>query len=1095
MSELSKLVIEVDSRGVVTANGNLIKFSETSQKAGKSTDDLANKMGALQLIANKLPGPLNAIAAGLLGMVSPATAAVSALMEVGSMLIKSSKESEEAYIKQEVSVARLGAVIKATGANTWTTTSSLKNMADSIRHETGKSTDEIMRMQSVLLGFTGITGENFERLTRNMMNMADVMGGDLASSANTFGRALENPTASLNALTRQGFVFTEEQKRMVKQLEEAGRIQEAQVVYLEAMERAFGDSAKATREAAKSVNDYKQALEDLKLARGEFEASGGMTWQSFWREAMLPGIEDLAKKYKEETQRRNDDKMYSELNKRADEVAKNYLQTIKTADELIAIIESGKADINDLYRAVMGKAGDGKNWSESLRWSEAYVALTKYKEEYDKLQEAKRKEAERIQGNNKDINEKITKIENAYDDTSEGKIEKLKQQIADWEKLRNKIWEVDTGVFEGLSDENKRKIDVIIKGLQDGLSGVKAELTDWQKIFKSVMSLSDKDTKQDWFKRQASSISEFTRMLSTANERAKILSNTFGTDFTKNLEQAAEKWEQLASEMIMSGEWQVNSDLFLQVVEYARQAREEFENASLDNLISDTERELSLLRMTTSEMEKQKLMFEYRAAKEEKINQLLAGRRMIDKEKERVNILSHATGLKEEDISGKSWETLSGVISKLYEDKRFQESILSQEGLSDYVKETRALADIWTEIYKTVNSISFGDLVLLDLDEQDVAGFNKFIENMKKGMEETRETHGEAYVKKLTEELKDAGKSTYDLAVKRLILEQNITKETAQQALSVQKQIDYITSGYDVMGDIMTRIDDTLKSFRETINSGGKVTAGQYGWYAGSKFSEAGMNSIQGSDAGNFAQGMAQGGWIVGLINMFVGALAKAVGGMETFSEAMNPITGMFEEMQSTLKSMLAPALGISKLLRYLGPILDGVNTVLSLGVNIGLEKLYDWLVETNDERQEEADRLRALNEQYKNLLSALKEQEEYYLQQRRHLNAEWAIENYQNVNDMILSPHGVFRTDPEDYIIATKHPENLTGNSNGGGNVYVNVINNSSAEVSARESVMADGSKAVDIIIGAVKREFVNGGFDGVTDAVAARRRGKRGF
>jgi hypothetical protein len=107
-----------------------------------------------------------------------------------------------------------------------------------------------------------------------------------------------------------------------------------------------------------------------------------------------------------------------------------------------------------------------------------------------------------------------------------------------------------------------------------------------------------------------------------------------------------------------------------------------------------------------------------------------------------------------------------------------------------------------------------------------------------------------------------------------------------------------------------------------------------------------------------------------------------------------------------------------------------------------------DSLAKMTDAQEEEAERLKAINEQYKNLFAALKEQEEYYLQQRRHLNAEWSIENYQTtpVHDMILSPHGTFSTDPNDYIIATKNPQSLGG---GSAPVYVTVINNSPSTLS----------------------------------------------
>jgi hypothetical protein len=199
-------------------------------------------------------------------------------------------------------------------------------------------------------------------------------------------------------------------------------------------------------------------------------------------------------------------------------------------------------------------------------------------------------------------------------------------------------------------------------------------------------------------------------------------------------------------------------------------------------------------------------------------------------------------------------------------------------------------------------------------------------------------------------------------------------------------------------------------------------------------------------------------------------------------------------EFSDIFKTLMLPLLIVSKLIVALGTAINWFLNTVTFGLFKEMANTYDLLVSTNDERQKEEDRLRALNEQYTRLLSAIKEQEEYYLQQRRHLNSEWAIEQYQTtpVKDMILSPHGAFSTDPKDYIIATKHPENLIGGA--APPVHITVINNANATVSTQEQTGTDGAREIQVIIdGLVQQGMASGKYDNAFDEMSQRRNGKR--
>jgi phage-related minor tail protein len=165
-----------------------------------------------------------------------------------SAVIKTAKrfmdDSIAAYTEQEKANARLQSVLAATGAQAWTTSNQLKDFAKRLADDTGNSAKDIEDLQSVLLGFKSITGEVFDDAASAIVQMAGVMGGDdFKSAANSFGKALDTPVQGMAALSRYGFVFTEQEKEMVKELENAGKHQEAQRVILDAMKSSFGGAA------------------------------------------------------------------------------------------------------------------------------------------------------------------------------------------------------------------------------------------------------------------------------------------------------------------------------------------------------------------------------------------------------------------------------------------------------------------------------------------------------------------------------------------------------------------------------------------------------------------------------------------------------------------------------------------------------------------------------------------------------------------------------------------------------------------------------------------------------------------------------------
>ena len=354
------------------------------------------------------------------------------------------------------------------------------------------------------------------------------------------------------------------------------------------------------------------------------------------------------------------------------------------------------------------------------------------------------------------------------------------------------------------------------------------------------------------------------------------------------------------------------------------------------------------------------------------------------------------------------------------------------------------------------------------------------------------------YLKKLLDIEKQnnrMGKTRVQLTMQTLMEEKGITKEKAEQLAIAQEEADkrqrlaeatYLDDKYSEMVRVAAEGYNSEENGRKNFDAGS---------YAKGKAGQAAMGLIQGSDVGNFVEGFQQGGIWGAIINTLINAIAKVIGSLDGLELALNPITELLTGFKPMFQALLVPAIYTSKVLGMLGQALFKVVDFLSFGLFSKLSVHYESLVsstsELNSLQKDEAERLKALNEQYRSLQSAIDEQNQYYLRKKMEVNAQAydrALSST-SVNDMILTPQGNFSTDPNDYIIATKNPQSL-----GGGNTILQMnvkINNTianTADVRTVQTTNADGMPELTVMISRKIAGDAASGANGWDDAFNAR-------
>lgn len=225
-----------------------------SKSLGTLTLDLIARVGAFEQGMDKAERSAKKSARGIKGAAddaakswrgaAAAAAGAFAGFAIGATInavIKNTRQMEQEQ-------AQLAAVLTSTGEAAGFNRDQLNEMAQGLANVSTLSTNEINQAQTALLAFTGVVGNEFVRAQQAAADMAARTGMSIQQTAETIGRALDVPSKGMAALSRQGFRFSDEQKEIIKHLEDTGRAAEAQGIILQALEESYGGAAIAARD-------------------------------------------------------------------------------------------------------------------------------------------------------------------------------------------------------------------------------------------------------------------------------------------------------------------------------------------------------------------------------------------------------------------------------------------------------------------------------------------------------------------------------------------------------------------------------------------------------------------------------------------------------------------------------------------------------------------------------------------------------------------------------------------------------------------------------------------------------------------------------
>lgn len=965
--DLSKLVLEIDSSGVVKASGNL----EIFQKQAGDTEKKATKLEKSVKKTNTAFSSFSKV-----GSISTA-----AIVGVGVAVAGLSKSMISTYSTYEMIQSNLSIVLgsmeeatksfeelKLLAAKTPFSVEGLADAAVQLK-QTGTSMKEMTTVLRMLGDVAGGSNEKFNRIVANYAQIQSV-GQTTAMDLRQFAMMGLPIYDVLNKMGIQGNATAE-------QIKEAFRIMTSEGgAFFNGMEvgsKTLSGQFSTLKDNVSALSYELVKLVSLDTTTKSFlENTSNLVSSVSDKIAEINTGYDFAKRIQSAAKELESgtDVLLSEKN--LEEKTQILNNSIKETEKSIEKVKKAIQSYNEMFGSVPSEFYDELAYQQDVLsyYYNQLDALNDITEQVKKRADAEQSVSEEIENAEKKYNDANIKIKEEWKSTEEGKISALRDEIKSYEEMllmKKKIKEYDSeGVaysvdVEAFNDEQKDKIrniiDMLSKELEELTSNIKNIGRTWEDVFEEVAGISKEKFLGSGTKAANEFISSLKRQMEKSQEFSVV--NLLGID-----------------------EFNLNK-----------------ENFDLSSFISQTDYDI------------------------------------VEGYRSQLELLDTAILGLINDTSLASSEQFKWTDNVIKELSKFREEVnitLTEE------ERKQAIKDINEELDRQIELIGKTDSELRKIE----------------------------------------------------LAEQGILDTEAESILNKEKKIDLLHEEYEYQKQLSELVQSgDYEGYINAVHDKA-VSQGRYGGALGTGVSSAFAGMFQGTDTGAFISGTMKGGVAGGVIEMFVSGLANAIGGLDGLEFALNPVTTLFEQFSPLFKTFLSPMALISNLFGQLGNALMNFLDFITFGLISDIADDYDKLVGINDERQEEYELLQKLNNQMSDVISAMKEAEEYYLEQRRSLNADYLnqLAGYK-VNDMILTPQGKFSTHPDDYIIATKNPSELGGNGGSVVNVKINNTMGGTADVKVQNGIGADGLPELIVNISKKVASDFASGVNGWGSAIASQQ------
>lgn len=299
---MAQITVNVTEKGISTTDTKLKKLGATGGKTEKQISSLEQatkdfSKNAAAAIAT-VDGPLGGISSRISSLTTVATAGGAAVtgMAIGvSALTAATIQGITALDTYETDLVRTEAILKATGNAAGFTAEQLREQADALALATLTSTTEVQKAQAQLLTFNKVSNDVFTDAIALSQDLAEAGFGTITQNAVQLGKALQDPTQGISALTRVGVTFNDTQKETIRLSQEAGDTFAAQQVVIEALKTQVGGSgeAVAANSLAGKVDTAGQRWDEF--TRALAEESGAFDIAKDGADLLTSAIEALTK--------------------------------------------------------------------------------------------------------------------------------------------------------------------------------------------------------------------------------------------------------------------------------------------------------------------------------------------------------------------------------------------------------------------------------------------------------------------------------------------------------------------------------------------------------------------------------------------------------------------------------------------------------------------------------------------------------------------------------------------------------------------------------------------------------------------------------